>query len=471
MDKPSDKQKNQKLLIIKSGCAYNYECEYNKGSLAVVITATKTIKEFLPLIEIETFIQLSEPLAKRLNINVIRKNKINKLRDYSIVNSASMSLNVVRCSLWSFFNKLGLNLGFLKNNYVIKVFESADIIADLSLDAYSDDYGTRHVLEISKEILIGKLLGKPVMIYAQSVGPFNNRLNKFVAKYVLNKVDLISVREELSNNYLIEAGINKPPIHITADQAFLLKPVPQDDVNKILIKENIELNNPVFGIAISKMKEVKKSTSGRIKYLLYSWMMYLLPERLTSKIMSFVSKTNYYKNFEANMGFQWLEDVIEHLVDEYDATILLIPHIISKQNEIFGDDRTTIKKIQNNLKEPLKSHVNPILGNYCSEELKGLIGQCDIFIGEKMHANVGAVSQNIPTLGLAYSHKFHGIMKMLGQEEYVLDTTDSKIIIKKIDELWNNKEKISKELKEKMEGVKEKAHSNGKLLADLLLRN
>ena len=87
------KNSRKKILIIKSGCAYNKECEYNKGSLAVIITATKTIRDYIPDAEITTFIQLSKKLEKKLGIKVIRKGKINTIRDYSIINSLNIRKN------------------------------------------------------------------------------------------------------------------------------------------------------------------------------------------------------------------------------------------------------------------------------------------------------------------------------------------------------------------------------------------
>ena len=38
-----------------------------------------------------------------------------------------------------------------------------------------------------------------------------------------------------------------------------------------------------------------------------------------------------------------------------------------------------------------------------------------------MHANIAATSMCVPTLAIAYSHKFYGIMKMLQLDEYVMD--------------------------------------------------
>jgi polysaccharide pyruvyl transferase WcaK-like protein len=86
-----------------------------------------------------------------------------------------------------------------------------------------------------------------------------------------------------------------------------------------------------------------------------------------------------------------------------------------------------------------------------------------------MHANVGATSQSIPTIGLAYSHKFFGIMKMLGQEKYVLQSINEKKLILTIDEVWENRDNISSSISEKLPNIKLMAEENGKLAAGLLV--
>ena len=44
-------------------------------------------------------------------------------------------------------------------------------------------------------ILAAKIAKVPVMIYAQGIGPVNRQINKKLIKWILNKVDLITVRD------------------------------------------------------------------------------------------------------------------------------------------------------------------------------------------------------------------------------------------------------------------------------------
>ena len=46
--------------------------------------------------------------------------------------------------------------------------------------------------------------------------------------------------------------------------------------------------------------------------------------------------------------------------------------------------------------------------------MKYLIGQCDFFVGSRMHSCIAAVSQCVPAVSIAYSDKFIGVMATLG---------------------------------------------------------
>ena len=57
--------------------------------------------------------------------------------------------------------------------------------------------------------------------------------------------------------------------------------------------------------------------------------------------------------------------------------------------------------------------------------MKTLIGKCDVFVGSRMHACIGAVSQCVPTVSLAYSDKFKGVMAPLGESSVVVDLREA----------------------------------------------
>ena len=58
-------------------------------------------------------------------------------------------------------------------------------------------------------------------------------------------------------------------------------------------------------------------------------------------------------------------------------------------------------------------------------EIKGIIGLCDFFIGSRMHACIAALSQGIPTVGVAYSKKFGGVFESVGVADWFIDAREA----------------------------------------------
>ena len=250
---------------------------------------------------------------------------------------------------------------------------------------------------------------------------------------MFNRTNLILVREELSKKYLDDNNIINPKTYVTADPAFLLNPFPQSSVFEILSEVGIgKIHKSVIGI----------NPSGLIS-------------RFSGK-----ERQKAEEEF-ANIMAKVIDNLVEHL----NATVIMIPPVYTSN----VDDRITINLISQKVKN--KSKVKIIKNEYTPQELKGIIGQCDLFIGARMHATIASTSMLVPTVGIAYSHKIHGtIGEMLGQEKYVLDIKelDYESLISTINDVWVNREKIRKELEVKIPMVKEKAMLNGKLVKELL---
>lgn len=89
-----------------------------------------------------------------------------------------------------------------------------------------------------------------------------------------------------------------------------------------------------------------------------------------------------------------------------------------------------------------------------------------------MHANIAAISSCVPTIAVAWSHKYYGIMRTVGQEKYVCNfkTMDFEELRAKVDDLWDSREKVREELKANVEEQKKLAWYSAELVRDLLNR-
>lgn len=120
-----------------------------------------------------------------------------------------------------------------------------------------------------------------------------------------------------------------------------------------------------------------------------------------------------------------------------------------------------------------KVNIRVLTKDYSLEELKGIIGQMDLFIGTRMHSNILALSMRVPTIAISCQRKTEGIMSMLRLTEYVLDiaTITFDDMVSMIERVWNNQQAIAGFLKQRAEKAEELALCNAKLVKDVICRD
>jgi polysaccharide pyruvyl transferase WcaK-like protein len=97
-----------------------------------------------------------------------------------------------------------------------------------------------------------------------------------------------------------------------------------------------------------------------------------------------------------------------------------------------------------------------VMGEHDQFAIKGIIGLCDFLIGSRMHACIAALSQGIPTVGVAYSKKFKGVFDSIEMGHMVSDarSVDMQSTIEDICIHFHNREQLGKVLKMNIEAAK-----------------
>jgi polysaccharide pyruvyl transferase WcaK-like protein len=120
----------------------------------------------------------------------------------------------------------------------------------------------------------------------------------------------------------------------------------------------------------------------------------------------------------------FLPKLVEALLAAHQGEIWLIPHTFGARGNVESDNEAS-EKLRACLSPALQARVRIVTGDYNAHELKGIIGQCDFFIGSRMHSCIAALSQGIPCVGIAYSRKFEGVFDSVGMGAWVVDARDS----------------------------------------------
>ena len=148
------------------------------------------------------------------------------------------------------------------------------------------------------------------------------------------------------------------------------------------------------------------------------------------------------------------ENLIEHIIENTDMNIALIPHVVWEHN----DDREPLRYLYDKFKNT--NRVVMIEDANCME-LKGYISKCRFFIGARTHATIAAYSTCVPTLVVGYSVKARGIAKDLfgTYDNYVLPVQDLKKENDLLDSfkwIYNNESGIKERLNKFIPSYKEK---------------
>jgi polysaccharide pyruvyl transferase WcaK-like protein len=418
---------------------------HNKGDGAIIFGALKTLRM---LDKAEITLLSSHPEYDRaqsekmgMGLNIISTFNHSSERRYTFSNAKQFLftrpfyvLSSALCRLFLYKIVRLKYKGFVKKEVWEEYCKSDIIIVGLN-GVFTTMYGLSGFAINFYSIALAKILKKPVVIYAASIEPFKNKLWEILGKYIINKVDLITLREGGSYKYLQKIEVTKPPMHVTTDLAFLLQSASPERVEEIMSIEGINKNDePLIGMTVSQGVS--------------HW--------------AFPELTNSKERYTKYIGV--MAKVVDYLVDNLSATIVFIPHSIAP----YPEDRDVGRDINEMVKN--KHKVKVILNDYTSAEIKGIISQCDIIVGARTHSVIIATSDCIPSILVAGSiHKPGIISEILGQEEWVYnETLDFDTLISKINELWSNREEVREELKPKAKNMGERALFNGKLVKELM---
>jgi len=266
-------------------------------------------------------------------------------------------------------------------------------------------------------ILAAKIVKVPVMIYAQGIGPVNKKINKKLIKWILNKVDLITVRDEPSKELLENLGVVKPSIYVNSDPVFLLK---KKNINNIIdshpfIQELINSDNrPLIGVSLREYKS----------------------NGLDSKRI--------------------FAQVADYLIENYQAKIIFLPFKFDEDVHISEE----ILSLMKNQAEVLKIKLEP-------EELFSVLSRLSLVVGVRLHSIIFSSMANIPFIAFNYDPKVKYFVEDLGLSELLLEIDKDislKNIQKRIEYIRENNDKIKDILLEKVNNLEKKALANNELV-------
>jgi polysaccharide pyruvyl transferase WcaK-like protein len=323
----------------------------------------------------------------------------------------------------------------IKSNLWLNILNNSDFVGDIrGGDSFSDIYGLQRFIKGIIPISIAILLKKNIVLLPQTYGPYSSFVSKKISKIIFKAAKLIYARDKASaklvQEMLVETGyVNK--IKFCPDVAFTLDVI---DPEIISIGPPLSHNQKITLIGIN--------------------------------VNGLVYNGGYTRNNMFNLNFDYkifIQELIDFWLNQENCEVLLIPHAFSQTGNVNSDPDACLRIFENNCSK-YKEKIHLVNRKYNQNEIKGIIKRCDFFIGTRMHACIAAISQGIPTVGVAYSKKFKGIFDSIGLGEWIVDAREKdiesslKIILTKFQQRENYSVKIQERVTEAKNIISESFH-------------
>lgn len=337
-------------------------------------------------------------------------------------------IKLVYFTLAALLYRLGLNrlskLFGIKPHFM-EPLKAADLVISAPGGPYIGDMYQMWELSCAFQIYVPVLLCKPVMIYGPSQGPFDNEKRNKWRKWLLSRVDVISLRDDYSKVYMENLGIDTSSVYVTADSC-LQKPVDKLLSQQIIKEEKINTDKMLIGVV--PLHSIP-----------------FLAEAESFDVQETATKT------------------IELLAKVLDASFVIIPQVYGSYKDL-----PSMKQIA--YATGLGKQIHVLSDTYDSDQQQSLIGRCDLFVSFRYHPFIFATRQAVPSVCVAYEHKAFGFAKAMNLEEYCLDlfSTTPEEIVKKAQQVWNHKEEFKKHVESCIIRLEELSLKNSRLAADLL---
>jgi colanic acid/amylovoran biosynthesis protein len=322
-------------------------------------------------------------LVSKATHGVIAKSPLRGLVPYATAAQVVLFLALMRVWtwLWRLAPRGAMRLLPSRTAAVVRESLESDLIVGvpggyLMAPAAKDDYWLYHVALLGVPLL----LKRPVGLYSCSLGPFVG-LHRPFAKWLLNRVDLIVLREGQSAKHLEGLLRDGSRVARAPDAAFAFEhgADPADLPADILARLDGR-PRPWVGFSVRHYH-----FPGRAD-----------PEALFERYLAEVSRCAAF-------------------VHDRGGTAVFVPQSI----DAAGRDVEVARLVQARLAGSASAVL--VDADLSPQQLQALYGRLDVMVGTRMHANILALSRRVPTIAVAYEHKTVGIMETVGLERWVLD--------------------------------------------------
>jgi polysaccharide pyruvyl transferase CsaB len=289
----------------------------------------------------------------------------------------------------------------------LRTLPGADLFISGGGSLIQDVTSARSALYYLGVLGLATVLARATVVYAQGIGPVRRGWVRVLARLILARTTLITVRDDDSVSALTDLGIVRP-VHLVADPAFVLVPTPADQIQDVIGSHHI----PRIGVALR------------------SWRDDAFVDALVEGLRA------------ARRRLGETEIVVLALHPECDLALC------TRVAQAVG---------------------GRVLAGLPPSDLMAVVGTMDLLVGGRLHALIASVLMGVPPIGLSYDPKVDGFMRRIGLgRPLALAGLRSDDLCDAVWAMWEERETLRPRLREHAVALREGALHAAELTRALL---
>lgn len=392
----------------------------NKGASAMLESAIATLEDRLPGARFTLLSMYPDEDARQ-----------NVYPNLAIVDARPLQLGVVINSLALLHRILPPLRPLTRRHAAILALSEADVLLDQGGITFTDGR-EKFLLYNVASILPAMNMKVPVFKCAQAVGPFRGHVNRAVSRIYLPRVRTLVTRGRITHE--LAEGLDLTNLFAGADFAFSLELAGDE-------------------------------RAGLTGALPRSW-----EEEGGSTLVGISPSVVVQKKVDARGG-DYL-GIMSEFVREHSARghrVLILPHSARDgSDKTHNNDLPLCRELKRRFAND--SAVLVLDRELTSQQLRYLIGTCDLFLASRFHAMVSSLAMGVPTLVVGWGHKYQEVLEMFELDRWALAHTD--LCAEKLSTMFSDLESNVADVREKLVAhlpdVKQRSLAQADLIAEIV---